>query len=205
MWRGGGRRRADARQGQQRSPRPVLTAELYRFSTASTITAAGNEKQPPVVHQIGSGEPQKAACLYERLISEWRGVRLTLLRKKGFLHLRLRYFKNGVAFLTFKLFNLYFLFSPHLRKNTAFSCGVFAVHLFYQHILVPVTGLEPVRCRQRWILSPIRLPIPSHRQKQVEYSITSIQTQEAPQKFSKFCRGTIPAGQHRRSEGLFRI
>ena len=31
-------------------------------------------------------------------------------------------------------------------------------------ILVPVTGLEPVRCRQRWILSPLRLPIPSHRQ-----------------------------------------
>ena len=24
--------------------------------------------------------------------------------------------------------------------------------------LVPVTGLEPVRCRQRWILSPLRLP-----------------------------------------------
>ena len=31
--------------------------------------------------------------------------------------------------------------------------------------LVPVTGLEPVRCRQRWILSPLRLPIPSHRHK----------------------------------------
>ena len=30
-------------------------------------------------------------------------------------------------------------------------------------VLVPVTGLEPVRCRQRWILSPLRLPIPSHR------------------------------------------
>ena len=25
-------------------------------------------------------------------------------------------------------------------------------------LLVPVTGLEPVRCRQRWILSPLRLP-----------------------------------------------
>ena len=31
--------------------------------------------------------------------------------------------------------------------------------------LVPVAGLEPARCRQRWILSPLRLPIPSHRQK----------------------------------------
>ena len=33
-------------------------------------------------------------------------------------------------------------------------------------LLVPVTGLEPVRCRQRRILSPLRLPIPSHRQVQ---------------------------------------
>ena len=30
--------------------------------------------------------------------------------------------------------------------------------------VVPVAGLEPARCRQRWILSPLRLPIPSHRQ-----------------------------------------
>ena len=32
-----------------------------------------------------------------------------------------------------------------------------------RRLMVPVTGLEPVRCRQRWILSPLRLPIPSHR------------------------------------------
>src|SRR5699024_7209077 len=38
--------------------------------------------------------------------------------------------------------------------------------------VVPVTGLEPVRCRQRWILSPLRLPIPSHRQvRMVLYTI----------------------------------
>ena len=30
-------------------------------------------------------------------------------------------------------------------------------------ILVPVAGLEPARYRYRWILSPLRLPIPSHR------------------------------------------
>ena len=30
--------------------------------------------------------------------------------------------------------------------------------------MVPVAGLEPARCRHRWILSPLRLPIPSHRQ-----------------------------------------
>ena len=30
--------------------------------------------------------------------------------------------------------------------------------------MVPVTGVEPVRCLHHWILSPARLPIPSHRQ-----------------------------------------
>ena len=30
--------------------------------------------------------------------------------------------------------------------------------------VVPVAGLEPARHRWRWILSPLRLPIPSHRQ-----------------------------------------
>ena len=45
--------------------------------------------------------------------------------------------------------------------------------------LVPVTGLEPVRCRQRWILSPLRLPIPSHRQiKQSYYTRTRPKLQE---------------------------
>ena len=29
--------------------------------------------------------------------------------------------------------------------------------------MVPVTGVEPVRYRYHWILSPARLPIPSHR------------------------------------------
>ena len=35
--------------------------------------------------------------------------------------------------------------------------------------MVPVAGLEPARCRHRWILSPLRLPIPSHRQNNVTY------------------------------------
>ena len=30
-------------------------------------------------------------------------------------------------------------------------------------LVVPVTGVEPVRYRYHWILSPARLPIPSHR------------------------------------------
>ena len=43
------------------------------------------------------------------------------------------------------------------RIQKFFGCG------WSNDLLVPVTGLEPVRCRQRWILSPLRLPIPSHR------------------------------------------
>ncbi len=30
--------------------------------------------------------------------------------------------------------------------------------------MVPVAGVEPARCCHRWILNPVRLPIPSHRQ-----------------------------------------
>ena len=38
--------------------------------------------------------------------------------------------------------------------------------------LVPVAGLEPARHRWRWILSPLRLPIPSHRHRRyLVYSI----------------------------------
>ena len=47
--------------------------------------------------------------------------------------------------------------SPTCIKNMGYPVRV-------SHILVPVAGLEPARCRQRWILSPLRLPIPSHRQ-----------------------------------------
>ena len=31
-------------------------------------------------------------------------------------------------------------------------------------VLVPVTGVEPVQCFHRRILSPLRLPVPPHRQ-----------------------------------------
>lgn len=42
--------------------------------------------------------------------------------------------------------------------------------------MVPVTGVEPVRCLHHWILSPARLPIPSHRQNTTKafYHISSI-------------------------------
>ena len=124
-----------------------------------------------MVHRIGSGEPQRAAYLYERLISEWWGVRLTLLRKKGFLHLRFRYFeKTESDFWLSNFLSYIFLISSHLRKNTALSCGVFAVHLFYQHILELMVGIEPttfslrVRCsaiepHQRIRLCPLGLVI----------------------------------------------
>ena len=34
---------------------------------------------------------------------------------------------------------------------------------FWYTMVVPVVGLEPTRCRQQRILSPPRLPIPTHR------------------------------------------
>ena len=40
--------------------------------------------------------------------------------------------------------------------------------------MVPVAGLEPARYRYRWILSPLRLPIPSHRHKLLNHSSTTI-------------------------------
>ena len=44
----------------------------------------------------------------------------------------------------------------HQHQNTGHPVGV-------PRILVPVVGLEPTRCRHQRILSPSRLPIPSHR------------------------------------------
>ena len=38
--------------------------------------------------------------------------------------------------------------------------------------LVPVIGVEPIRYRYHWILSPARLPIPSHRQNFADLSAT---------------------------------
>ena len=40
--------------------------------------------------------------------------------------------------------------------------------------MVPVAGLEPARYHYRWILSPLRLPIPSHRHKLLNHSSTTI-------------------------------
>ena len=50
--------------------------------------------------------------------------------------------------------------------------------------LVSVAGLEPARCHQRGILSPLRLPIPSHRHLMLLYNSTSLfQTQAKQMRF----------------------
>ncbi len=38
--------------------------------------------------------------------------------------------------------------------------------IFLKSSVVPGTGIEPVRCRHRGILSPVRLPVPPPRQNQ---------------------------------------
>ena len=61
--------------------------------------------------------------------------------------------------------------------------------------LVPVTGLEPVRHRWRWILSPLRLPF--HHTGRCFYSIVQIQ-EKCKKKFSsppgKTCSYVSPGG-----------
>ena len=44
--------------------------------------------------------------------------------------------------------------------------------------VVPVTGLEPVRCRQRRILSPLRLPFHHTGKVRIQYSILLFKMQE---------------------------
>ena len=50
------------------------------------------------------------------------------------------------------------------------DCLIFEFQISTSIHMVPVAGLEPARCRQRWILSPLRLPIPSHRQVLMYYT-----------------------------------
>ena len=52
--------------------------------------------------------------------------------------------------------------------------------------LVPLTGIEPVRCRHRGILSPLRLPVPPQRQKyEIYYSRTDGKTQDTRKTYPK--------------------
>ena len=50
------------------------------------------------------------------------------------------------------------VFFCHGHKKTSEQSGLCSD-------VVPVAGLEPARHRWRWILSPLRLPIPSHRRR----------------------------------------
>ena len=63
--------------------------------------------------------------------------------------------------------------------------------------LVPVTGLEPVRCRQRWILSPLRLPFHhTGRCLQTKQSVTGVlytKPQEIASKISRICHASPSA------------
>ena len=54
--------------------------------------------------------------------------------------------------------------------------------------MVPVTGLEPVRHRWRWILSPLRLPFHHTGICATYYSTNPTKMQE------KFCRTGLPSG-----------
>ena len=60
----------------------------------------------------------------------------------------------------------------------------------YGGLLVPVTGVEPVRCRHHRILSPARLPIPSHRRvftTDVLYTIPSGKSRENSVSADRLC------------------
>ena len=55
----------------------------------------------------------------------------------------------------------------HCLTNTIHYSLINAPDRASKGIMVPVTGLEPVRCCHRGILSPLRLPISPHRHKAV--------------------------------------
>mgnify|MGYP007067134470 CR=1 FL=1 len=63
--------------------------------------------------------------------------------------------------------------------------------------LVPVVGLEPTRYRYQRILSPSRLPIPSHRQIPIHYTSSPRKIQEELSKNSKNPIAPSPA-KHRK-------
>ncbi len=70
----------------------------------------------------------------------------------------LRFDAGMVLYFTFHalLFTFRFSFFIENAKTPLNICS-------REFCLVPVAGLEPARCHHRWILSPLRLPIPSHR------------------------------------------
>ena len=71
--------------------------------------------------------------------------------------------------------------SPYRRVGTKKRRSPFGDLLF----LVPVVGVEPTRYRYHWILSPARLPIPSHRREQGYYNIRKRKNQAFLEKSQK--------------------
>ena len=49
--------------------------------------------------------------------------------------------------------------ATNARRKKSLPVGKLLIYL------VPGAGIEPARCCQRWILSPVRLPIPPPRQR----------------------------------------
>ena len=101
------------------------------------------------------------------------------LPKQSFLHLR-----NVIFILRLQVFLMSFrcsFFSEKKRfiqQKSRTEVRDFCVHLVCQRNLVPVVGLEPTRYRYQRILSPSRLPIPSHRQILIHYTSPSRKIQE---------------------------
>ncbi len=80
---------------------------------------------------------------------------------------------NAIVFLPI-FFKLQFVFPPsnsdlsksfyhNAARQTTGNKKVHRNSIEITVDLVPVAGVEPARCRHRGILSPVRLPIPSHR------------------------------------------
>ena len=113
------------------------------------------------VYSRGKGvcEHKTTDCRLRQSVGQKRSIR----RVAGALHIRA---KVPYGHRTPKLrFGFSAAHRRHKKKTTK------TVVLFF---MVPVAGLEPARYRYRWILSPLRLPIPSHRHKLLNHSSTTI-------------------------------
>ena len=99
---------------------------------------------------------------------------LNAKKRRNPFQFRFRRLLSLYAFLRVQL-GIYFLFVLpaymtkdllHQNQETLYLLRTLALSAectYSLFLLVPVAGLEPARHRWRWILSPLRLPIPSHR------------------------------------------
>ena len=97
----------------------------------------------------------------------WAGKRLQNAKKRGFQPEKSGGTPAHTVLFSFLGLDIHgktvFRILLQKARKPAWNLIKMAWHLFCHAIMVPVAGLEPARCRQRWILSPLRLPIPSHR------------------------------------------